>query len=114
VTLLVEEMRRVLWFFWWRRTSWLEKGQECGHVREDLKEGLAGYAAKQAAILEGLGEQFANEWYLTLVSHGLDTEWPRRYLEKWSGIDLDLEKVRRSEEKKYGAEDEEGEDDELM
>jgi hypothetical protein len=96
VMLLVEEMRRVLWFFWWKRMSWLERAKQCQDVRADLREGLAGYAAKQVAILDGLGAQFADDWYLVLMTHGLDTDWPEKYVKRWRGVKMDTE---------YGGED---------
>jgi hypothetical protein len=91
--LVAEEMRRVLWYFWWKRTSWLQKAPQRNDVRDDIREGLAGYAAKQVAVLDGLATQFANEWYLVLAAHRLETDWPEKYLEKWRGIDVDMEMI---------------------
>jgi hypothetical protein len=79
VTLLAEEMRRVLQFLVWRKNWWLDQGQQREDARSDIKEGLMAYAAKQAAILQQMAYQFAEEWYPLVVEYGLDVEWPEEY-----------------------------------
>jgi hypothetical protein len=93
VLLVVEEMRRVLWFFWWKRMSWMKMADQREDLRPDLQEGLAGYAAKQAAVLDNLGTWFANDWYVILLANGLETEWLEKYVGKWKGFVADTGSV---------------------
>jgi hypothetical protein len=80
-TLLVEEMRRVLWYFRWRRQWWHQQANLRHNARADIREGLVAYSSKQAAVLDHLAVRFADEWYSFLTTHGFDTEWPEEYLE---------------------------------
>jgi hypothetical protein len=81
VTLLLEEMRRVLWFLKWKRQWWMDQGRLRHNAREDVREGLVAYSCKQAAILDSMARRFADDWYPFLSSHGMATEWPEEYLE---------------------------------
>jgi hypothetical protein len=45
-----------------------------------VREGLFAYSCKQAAILDGMAKQFANEWYPFLAAHGCVMEWPTEYV----------------------------------
>lgn len=80
VSLVQEEMRRVLCFIQWKRKWWLENAELRNEVRLDVKEGLLAYASKQAAILTQMGRRFADEWYPILLRGGLSAEWPEEYL----------------------------------
>lgn len=91
VSLLVEEMRRVLWFAHWKVNWWGCQANLRQDQREDIQEGLAAYAAKQAAIWEEMGSRFSAEWYPLLRGNGLSTEWPEEYLERWASLDLSKE-----------------------
>jgi hypothetical protein len=89
VTLITEEMRRVLWFASWKKTWWIDRGELRKDEEFDIKEGLVAYAAKQAAVWEKLATDFAKEWYPLLVAHSLPTEWPEEYLQRWVGMSGD-------------------------
>jgi hypothetical protein len=89
VTLITEEMRRVLWFARWKKNWWIARGELREDERLDIKEGLVAYAAKQAAVWEKLATNFAEEWYPLLVAHSLPTDWPEEYLERWVGMSGD-------------------------
>jgi hypothetical protein len=95
VSLLVEEMRRVLWFVRWKREWWnmqgKVRGEEAG-IQLKIVNGLMGYAAKQAAMWDDMGMRFASEWFPLLRSNGLPAEWPGEYLDKWEGILIGDEK----------------------
>lgn len=76
VCLIVEEMRRVLYFLRWRKQWWMEKAKEKSDTRSDVKEGLRAYAAKEADVMEKLVQRFGDEWYPLLTARGLSVEWP--------------------------------------
>jgi hypothetical protein len=76
VTLLVEEMRRVLHFLMWRKQWWQRQGEEREDARADVKEGLRAYAVRQGLIVGRLAGKFADEWHPLLVHRNLPTEWP--------------------------------------
>lgn len=63
VELLVEEQRRVLQFLHWQEDWWLGKEVALGSTNDmSLKEGLAAYALRQAAIRRDLRIHFTKMW----------------------------------------------------
>ena len=81
VTLLIEEMRCVLWYLSWKRQWWVNHAHLRTDARLDVQMGLAGYAEKQAALLFRMGKRFADEWYPILIGKGFLTEWPEEFLD---------------------------------
>ena len=65
--------------------------------RPDIREGLAAYAAKQAAVADNLARRFADEWYSLLAVHGLKTEWPEEYLRGKETLAQQQQEVREIE-----------------
>ena len=80
VTLVVEEMQRVLHFLMWKAGWWRLQGPCRDTGRPDLQEGLVAYATKQARILEELATKFAALWYPELAGVNIDVEWPEDLL----------------------------------
>lgn len=78
--LVVEEMRRVIWYFDWKHLWWLEQCDRRTEVSPDLRQGLVAYAKKQAAIYSGLAHDFATCWYPYLKSKTHEINWPSSYL----------------------------------
>jgi len=76
ITLLSEEMHRVLWYFGWKTSWWKAHRDRRPQTASDIHNGLAVYTEKQAAIVHGLAKSFALKWYPTLVANGLSTDWP--------------------------------------
>ncbi|KAK7002264.1 CxC2 domain-containing protein [Favolaschia claudopus] len=62
VELLREEMRRVLRFLAWRAGWWEERAVSQREVRDDLRAGLEGYAARQAALARQIARRFKSAW----------------------------------------------------
>ena len=80
VLLVQEEMRRVIAFLDWKATWWLSQGQRRSDVRDDIKAGLAAYAAQQSNLMQHLAETFAALWYPTLLEANLQIKWPQHYI----------------------------------
>jgi hypothetical protein len=80
VSLVREEMRRVLCFIQRKRNWWLDNSKLRTDARSDVQEGLLAYGSKQAAILTQMGRRFADEWYPILARSGMSAEWPEEYL----------------------------------
>ena len=80
VLLVQEEMRRVIAFLDWKATWWHSQGQRHTDVRDDIKVGLAAYAARQAHLMQHLAETFAALWYPILTEANLQIEWPTHYI----------------------------------
>lgn len=97
VSLIVEEMRRVLHFLMWHEQWWVEQGERRSNVRSDIQDGLRAYAAKQASIRAGLAEKFADRWYPLLAGRGIVAEWPERLKGKRRGMELHEEVVEELE-----------------
>jgi hypothetical protein len=66
VTLLQEEMRRVLAFLEWRADWWINRGSSmamaCSGSSAPYIEGLFAYAARQAKIQRALAGRFKEMW----------------------------------------------------
>lgn len=80
VLLVREEMRQVIIFLDWKATWWHSQGSRRSDVRDDIKAGLAAYAARQAHIMQNLTETFAALWYPVLTAANLPIEWPAHYI----------------------------------
>lgn len=69
--LVLEEMRRVRQYFFWRSRWWREEaGQGRLGVSVRVKEGCLAYAHKQASLLDALRSKFTMMWQTEL--HSLD------------------------------------------
>ena len=117
--LVQEEMRRVLAYHKWKASWW--------HMRSALRtgdasilSGISGYANKQAAISEHMGNQCASYWLPRLQSKGVTPSWAADYShlvnDSRSGIrkvrEVDLEEVAQDiegDENRVELEDEEDE-----
>ena len=80
VMLVQEEMRRVIAFLDWKASWWRSQSQCRSDVREDIKAGLASYAARQGHLMQNLAETFAALWYPILLAANLQIEWPAHYV----------------------------------
>ena len=69
-------MRRVLCFLKWHEQWWIDQGERRGNARSDIQDGLKAYAAKQARIMGGLAQRFADEWYPLVTRRGIAADWP--------------------------------------
>lgn len=78
--MLVEEMRRVLWFMKWKQKWWRDLAGLRTDVRPDIREGLSAYAAKQSAILSKMAKHAADKWHPILAATGIVAEWPEEHL----------------------------------
>jgi hypothetical protein len=76
VDLVVEEMRRVIAFLmhkanWWKTQARVRK------VDDELRDGIAAYAAKQSHIMQTMAQRFGEKWYGCLKENDLPTDWPK-------------------------------------
>lgn len=90
VTLLQEEMRRVVQFMEWKSNDWAGKvDARVGDVTLEVSLGLSAYARKQASIFRHLAVQFCQRWRLKLISLSLPDLWATEFLTV-RGIPLDV------------------------
>lgn len=76
VTLLAEEMRRVVVFLRWKANWWSLQGKARTVVSAGLAEGLQSYAAKQQHIHISLAESFSDMWHRILSANNIPVAWP--------------------------------------
>ena len=101
VTLLQEEMRRVVQFLGWRSRDWYSKADaRVDPITQAVRAGVSAYAKKQGSIFLNLAIQFSRRWSLTLLSHSLPYTWATDFLNKngASLIDPDLKKPKKTAE----------------
>ena len=80
VLLVVEEMRRVLWFLNWRATEWKSQGRQRQVMDSNLQDGLTAYANKQSRIFKAMAHRFGKLWYPELAGHNIEMQWPPEFL----------------------------------
>lgn len=79
--LLQEEIRRVLRFFEWRSSWWLDQRHRRKDEHASVLRELAAYAEKQAAVYNRLAAKFAGMWLPFLELQGIRPDWTSRYTE---------------------------------
>ena len=100
VTLLQEEMRRVVHFLKWRSNDWLAKVDSRGDtIAPEVRSGLSAYAKKQGAIFHNLAVRFCQRWHSTLISLSLPHKWASEFLEKHNEplVDPNFKKKKQAE-----------------
>ena len=88
VTLLQEEMRRVVVFLEWRSNDWLTRV----NLRTDVTTpavcaGLSAYARKQGSIFCNLAVRFSQRWRSALKSLSLPHAWATKFLKPLNAPD---------------------------
>lgn len=76
ITLLLEEMRRVVTFFVWKRNWWLGQRNLRPQAKLDIQQGANAYAERQALVYAGLAKKFAKGWRKMVTKEGLSQRWP--------------------------------------
>ena len=74
--IIQEEIRRVLAFFSWKSSWWVE--QAARRVVDNdpaLVDGIRAYALKQAAIQTRMAKRCASHWLPVLLKHGITPSW---------------------------------------
>ena len=81
VTLLQEEMRRVVQFLDWKSNDWASRaGARAGVASPEVCSGLSAYAHKQAFVYHNLATRFCQRWRSTLISLSLPCTWATEFL----------------------------------
>lgn len=76
ITLLLEEMRRVVAYFVWRRNWWLKRRNLRPQAPADIQSGTNAYAERQALVFEGLARRVARRWKVVVNKQALVQRWP--------------------------------------
>ena len=81
VTLLQEEMRRVVRFLGWRSRDWSSRVDvRASNTAPTVRSGISAYAKKQASVYLNLAVRFCQRWLSTLVSLSLPHSWATEFL----------------------------------
>ena len=80
--ILQEEMRRVLAFFEWKATWWLEQGNRRQGLEPSVHVGIVAYAHKQATIFSRMAARCATYWLPVMEQYGIIPTWAGRYNHK--------------------------------
>jgi hypothetical protein len=75
LSIVQEEMRRVLVYLSWRAEWWRERSSLRTHDDSSILSGVSGYANKQAAICNRMAKQCARYWLPRLVKRGIMPLW---------------------------------------
>jgi hypothetical protein len=74
-----EEMRRVLAYFEWRSSWWLEQANRRTHVDPSVQSGVVAYAHKQSSLCLRMAARCAVHWIPVLKKHGIVPTWGSKY-----------------------------------
>ena len=77
--IIQEEMRRVLAFFEWRSSWWLEQGNRRQCLEPSLQSGVGAYAHKQACLCLRMAARCATYWLPIMKKHGITPTWSSKY-----------------------------------
>ena len=77
--IIQEPMRRVLAFFEWRATWWLEQANRRLNLESSVKSGVVAYAHKQSSICLGMAARCAEYWLPVMKKHGIVPTWGGKY-----------------------------------
>ncbi|KAI0059390.1 hypothetical protein BV25DRAFT_1871612 [Artomyces pyxidatus] len=80
---LREEMPRSVKFLDWKSAWWSSRAELRPDAPADIRSGLSAYAARQAAVFEGLAAQFKAQWTKALKDYGQEPiNWPEPLAEQ--------------------------------
>jgi hypothetical protein len=69
-------MRRVITFLHWKASWWTTQAAARTGLPQDISDGVAAYAAKQAHVNRALAKSFASQWHALLIVNEISIEWP--------------------------------------
>lgn len=86
VLLVIEEMRRVIFYLEWKADWWQQQTRRRSNAgentaRDDVQSGIEAYSHRQSQMLRSIAKSFASLWYPILTEANLPTNWPTEYLE---------------------------------
>lgn len=85
VLFLREEMRRAPEFLLWKSKWWLAKAGGRDNVSEDLRSGLDGYAARQAAMFAGMAKHLVDQFRVIAKEYDFVVHWSTELLQVVDG-----------------------------
>ena len=77
--IIQEEMRRVLAFFEWRSTWWLDQANLRINLEPSIKSGIIAYAHKQSSLSLRMADRCARYWLPMMKKHGIISSWGSKY-----------------------------------
>jgi hypothetical protein len=77
--IIQEEMRRVLAFFEWKSTWWLEQANRRQNLLPSIKSGVVAYAHKQSSLCLRMAARCAGYWLPVMKKHGIIPTWGGKY-----------------------------------
>jgi hypothetical protein len=77
--IIQEEMRRVLAYFEWRSSWWLEQANQRVGLESSVQSGVVAYAHKQSSLCLRMAARCAEHWLPVMKNHGIVPKWSGRY-----------------------------------
>ena len=84
VTLLQEEMKRVITFLKWKAANWCSLIPQRKEVSQELHSGLHAYVNKEASMYDQFALKFVQLWYPIVREADIIHDWEARYPRKLS------------------------------
>jgi hypothetical protein len=86
LSIIQEEMRRVLAYFEWKSSWWLEQANRRTNLDSSVKSGVVAYAHKQSTLSLRMAARCAAHWLPVIKNHGIIPSWGSKYLEASSNV----------------------------
>jgi hypothetical protein len=87
--IIQEEMRRVLAYFEWRSTWWLEQANRRTSLESSVQSGVVAYAHKQSTLCLRMAARCAAHWLPVMENHGIFPTWGSKYQAASSAVNQD-------------------------
>jgi hypothetical protein len=77
--IIQEEMRRVLAYFEWRSSWWLEQANRRSSLEPSIESGVVAYAHKQSTLCLRMAARCAAHWLPVMKIHEIIPSWESKY-----------------------------------
>ena len=84
-----EEMRRVLAYFEWKSSWWLEQANRRSGLEASVQSGVMAYAHKQSTLSLRMAARCAAHWLPVMKNHGIIPSWGSKYQVRSSAVNQD-------------------------
>jgi hypothetical protein len=103
--IIQEEMRRVLAYFEWKSSWWLEQANQRSSLEASVQSGVMAYAHKQSNLSLRMAARCAAHWLPVLKNHGIIPSWGSKYQVAGSAVNQSISDSEDDEDQEFGTVD---------
>jgi hypothetical protein len=103
--IIQEEMRRVLAYFEWKSSWWLEQANRRSSLEPSVQSGVVAYAHKQSSLSLRMAARCAAHWLPVIKNHGIIPSWGSKYQVATSSVNKSISDSEDDEDLELGTVD---------